>query len=48
MSWETVLYLLGGVAYTVIVAAVAIWWGRAHPKQAGEIADQVVSIKGKL
>jgi hypothetical protein len=48
MSLAVVYWILGGVVYTCVVAALAIAWGRAHPKTAAVIAAGVGKAEGKI
>jgi hypothetical protein len=48
MSLTVVLELVGLVVWTVIVAAVSIAWGKAHPTVQSAIADAVGKVEKKL
>jgi hypothetical protein len=48
MALGTVLWIVGGIASHCTVAALAIAWGRAHPKAAAVVAAGVAKVEGKI
>jgi hypothetical protein len=48
MSLTSPFVLVGLLVSHVVVAAVALWWGKSHPSAQSKVAAVVSEVKSKL